>query len=160
VLEAQIQEPMTEKPEVEIVPLSPEDLEILTPLLKGMGKVDNESEAAARAESMLEDPHYLLAVAKMGDGISGYVWAQNNGPHLRTGEVTARLHDLFVSPEHRGQNIGRQLFQFAVEWAKKSNVKYLQWQGSKDATAFYKSLGLEGDTKSDLEEHPFYEMEL
>lgn len=73
--------------------------------------------------------------------------------------MPCHLHDIFTLPEQRGKSIGTELFEAAKRWYEDNNISYLQWQADKDAVGFYEKLGLKGDTKSDLEEHPFYEIE-
>ena len=137
---------------------SVKDLEQLKDLLKLFGKVD-ESGLEDRITVRIKNPTDCLVVAEDNDKLAGYAWAQSYGQHMRGGEITARLNDLFVLPEFRNQGIGTQLFNAITNWAKTTNVKYLQWQAGTIAVPFYEKLGLKGDTKSDLETHPFYEIE-
>jgi GNAT superfamily N-acetyltransferase len=63
---------------------------------------------------------------------------------------------MITSRDRRG--IGRSLFEAITKWCEGAGITELQWQASPSAGPFYKSLGLVGDTKSDLEEYPFYEI--
>ncbi len=141
-----------------IRPAVPTDTEQLVDLLKAFGSV-HEPELNDRISTVIDKNDSFLIVAENDGKLTGYVWVQSYGRHLRSGHITARLNDLFVLPEFRNQNIGRQLFEATKEWAKHNGVKYLQWQANSASIPFYEKLGLTGDTKSDLEEHPFYEIE-
>jgi len=54
---------------------------------------------------------------------------------------------------------GPGLFEAVLAWAAERSMRWLQWQASTAAVPFYARLGLVGDTKSDLEAHPFYEID-
>jgi hypothetical protein len=83
----------------------------------------------------MED-HYI-PVAILNNKVLGYVWVQDYGPHIRLGHRKARLNDL---------------------WCEKRNVKWLEWQSSESALAFYEKLGFKGERCPDPE-HPFFEIE-
>jgi len=121
--------------------------------------VKDEAGLTGRASWRINSDLDYVVVAALGDKVVGYAWVQSYGPHLRSGEVTARFNDLYVDPEVRGQNTGSLLFSAVKKWSKEHGVKYLQWQASTEAQGFYTKHGLVGDTKSDLQEHPFYELE-
>jgi len=121
--------------------------------------VKKEEELEKRITHVLNSVDDCLAVALIEDKLVGYAWVQSYGEHLRSGDITARFNDLFVLPEYRNQKIGSKLFDFIQSWARDKNVKYLQWQAGTNAIPFYEKLGLTGDTVSDLQTHPFYEIE-
>ncbi len=53
------------------------------------------------------------------------------------------------------------MFGAVRAWAtRQETVKYLEWQASLPALGFYERLGLRGDTRSDLEQHPYFEITL
>lgn len=133
------------------------DLESLFPLLDLMGSIE-EAMLSRRFERIVSDAQHLVIVSTEGSRTIGYAWAQNYGPHLRSGFSCARLHDLAVEPDLRRRGIGRSLFMEVVKWCEGSGVSELQWQASRAAAPFYESLGLRGDTRSDLEEYPHYEV--
>jgi GNAT superfamily N-acetyltransferase len=145
--------------EIKIRQATTEDITTLYPLLVKMGSTDSENSVKKRLNSFLEDKNQYIAVAVYERNIIGYAWVQSYGEHLRGGEITARFNDLFVDSDYRNLGAGKLLFEEIKQWAEKNKVKYLQWQASSTATKFYDKLGLKGDTKSDLEEHPFYEIE-
>lgn len=138
-------------------PAEVSDLESLAPLFDLMGNVE-ESMLGQRFVRVVSDAQHLVIVAAEGNRPIGYAWAQNYGPHLRSGFSYARLHDLVVEPRFRRRGVGRVLFEEVVEWCEGSGVGELQWQASRDASPFYESLGFRGDMRSDLEEYPLYEM--
>lgn len=54
------------------------------------------------------------------------------------------MDDLFVTPKHRSQGIGKQLINRTIKLAKAEKCKKMRWQVSewnKNAIEFYKSLG-------------------
>jgi GNAT superfamily N-acetyltransferase len=77
---------------------------------------------------------------------------------LRTGARTARLHDLFVTPDHRRRGIGSALFLAVKTWAERRGVRYLEWQASRAALPFYERLGYTGDP-CPQPDYPFFEIE-
>ncbi|NIE96642.1 GNAT family N-acetyltransferase [Acinetobacter sp. Tr-809] len=71
------------------------------------------------------EPVYC-AVAKQGDQLLGFVhyvihrstWAKNNYCYLE---------DLFVSPEQRGQQIGKRLIEYVQQQAREHQCDRLYW---------------------------------
>lgn len=133
------------------------DYASIRPMLDIMGHA-SEPSLEERFTEYVESSSHCILVATSDRGAIGYAWAQNYGPHLRSGKSYARLHDLAVSQHHRRQGIGRALFNGVVKWCEEAGIVELQWQAARSAAPFYDSLGLRGDTKSDLVEHPFYEI--
>lgn len=119
----------------------------LWPLLEAMGTASAEAEVRDRFSSLLLDDRWLLLGSVAHTlGLVGYAAAQDQGPHLRSGDVhrTARLHDLFVLPGARRQGVGRALMQGVVRWAT-NRVRYLEWQAHETRAApFYERLGYRG----------------
>jgi GNAT superfamily N-acetyltransferase len=127
-----------------------------------MGGTDSAAAARERLRRLeTRSDHYVSVALAGAEGVElvGYAWVQDYGPHLRGGAHTARLHDLYVAPEWRRRGVGRQLFEHVRAWAARRPIRWLQWQASTAAVPFYARLGLIGDTKSDLETHPFYELD-
>lgn len=118
---------------------------------------DSESLVKKRFAQMLPSKAHCIQVAVLDSQLVGYAWAQNYGPHLRTGKSTARLHDLFVDEKYRRRGVGRQLFLAVRDWAKQEKITWLQWQASSTAVTFYEKLGLVGDPCPDPT-HPFFEI--
>ena len=143
---------------ITIRPVQPTDTPLLLPLLVAMGFVDNPNAAEARIIRSTEDKNHFLPVALFNNQIIGYAWVQDYGAHLRSGEHTARLHDLFVLPQYRKRGIARSLMEAIVDWAQNQPIKWLQWQASASAVPFYERLGYTGERCPDPE-HPFFEIE-
>jgi len=138
-------------------PARPEDWEILRPLLHAMGSQSDER-ARHRFAHITDTPDHYLPVAVVGDRLGGYGWVQDYGPHLRRGERTARIHDLFVAPDQRKRGIGAALFQAMKVWAEQRGVRYLEWQASQAALPFYARLGYKGDS-CPQPDYPFFVIE-
>jgi GNAT superfamily N-acetyltransferase len=134
------------------------DWERIHPLLEQMGLVHSKEKSQFLFEQFIIQPQHSIIVAENNQDLVGYAWAQSYGVHLRTSDVTARLNDLFVLPNYRNQGIAKGLLEFVTEWAKESNVKYLQWQANKSSTPFYERLGYISIPDPDPE-HPFFEIE-
>ena len=127
------------------------------PLLEIMGHVSDALLKNRFSEYVQSSDHCIMLAVRDGEPI-GYAWAQNYGPHLRSGKSYARLHDLAVTDAQRHQGVGRALFEAIIEWCQTAEIVELQWQAATSAASFYERLGLTGDTKSDLEEYPYYEI--
>jgi len=142
-----------------IRPCDQEDVNQVVRLAVLMGRAGPDEEVAERIHRIGTLPDHLLCVAGRCGGLIGYAWAQDYGPHLRTGEAIVRIHDLFVEPGMRRRGVGKELFTYARRWAAGRGATYLQWQASRDALPFYAALGLAGDPCPDPE-HPFFEIVL
>jgi len=142
-----------------IRPLQPGDFDLLWPLLQQMGKTDSEAAVRQRLDELTHRSEQFLPVARAGDMVAGYAWAQDYGSHLRSGQRVVRLHDLFVVPQQRRRGVGSLLFQSARAWAaRQRRATWLQWQAGGEALAFYARLGLRGEECPDPA-HPFFEIE-
>ncbi len=127
-----------------IRPATPADWDTLLPLLRGMGSQADERARQRFALLACRDDHYL-PIANADEELVGYGWVQDYGPHLRSGDRTARLHDLFVAPDHRRRGVGALLFDAMKTWAERRDVRYLEWQASHAALPFYAHVGYQGD---------------
>ncbi len=144
-------------PEHRIRPATPEEWEAILPLLQRMGGRGDEAARQRFARITQSADHYLPVAVDDGYHI-GYAWAQDYGPHLRSGDRTARLHDLFVLSIQRKRGIGTALFAAIRAWAEGRGVRYLEWQASQAAVPFYERLGYIGDP-CPQPEYPFFEIE-
>ena len=134
------------------------DWPLLWPLLQQMGFTYDEENSRCGVLRVLQLPDHCLLVADNNDNLLGYAWAQNYGPHIRSGRMTARLDDLFVLPDQRRKGVGAALFAAVVDWARNQDVTWLQWQASPAALPFYERIGLKGDPCPDSE-HPSFEIQ-
>src|SRR5438132_5140490 len=78
-------------------------------LLSLRGRTDEERMAEQRFISLAQQDEHCILVASSNAKLVGYAWAQDYGPHLRTGTRTARFHDIFVHPDARKHGVGAQL---------------------------------------------------
>jgi len=138
-------------------PATPTDWEVLLPLLRSMGSQADETARQRFVQLTRASDHYLPVVLT-DTSVVGYGWVQDYGPHLRSGERTARLHDLFVSPPQRRQRLGAALFLAIKAWAEQRGVRYLEWQASHAALPFYERLGYKGDP-CPQPDYPFFEIQ-
>jgi GNAT superfamily N-acetyltransferase len=127
-------------------------------LIEAMGKTDTRQAVRARFNGLLRSGEHALLVALVDGMPIGYAWAQDRGAHLRSGSRTVRLHDLFVLPSYRRRGIGAKLFESAKQWAHGRHARWMEWQASRGAVAFYDRLGLRGDPCPDPK-HPFFEID-
>lgn len=137
-----------------------EDWPEIERLLRSIGFTDGQTpdQLRARLSEAIARPEHILCVAEQ-DGLVGYAWAQDFGPHLRSGQSTAKLHDLWVDEPLRGHGVGRDLFAAVRAWAIERRVRWLQWYAGTSATGFYSALGTEPIPTHDAV-HPFYELDL
>ena len=87
---------------VDVRPLRPED----EPLLFGLARLDRGADQ--RTLDVLEAA--TVFVAEVGGSPAGYV-------ALALTEATARVDQLFVSPEHEREGVGRRLLEYAEGYA-------------------------------------------
>lgn len=72
-------------------------------------------------------------------------------PNLtRLGSSVAFVENVVTDKEYRGQGLGRQVMEMAIEFARENNCyKVILQSGSwrKEAHQFYKNLGFDGESK-------------
>ncbi len=78
-----------------------DDFQELWPLLQAMGHTDTAEATAQRTRLIVQQSHHRLLVARVENALVGYAWAQDYGPHLRSGTSIVRLHDLYVLLAYR-----------------------------------------------------------
>jgi GNAT superfamily N-acetyltransferase len=113
----------------DIRPFRPED----EPLLFGLASLDRGADA--RTLAVLE--RETVFVAEVGGAPAGYVALEREG-------AAVRVDQLFVSPEHEGQGVGRQLLEFAEGFAISEGASTLQVvvaAADRRATEFYRGRG-------------------
>jgi hypothetical protein len=96
-----------------------------------------------RVQEILDDPAHCLVVAVRGNDILGYALAQDYGPSPRRDWSVVRLH--VGQPARRG-GVGGRLHEAIVMAGQRGLGALLRLSGSR--------AGL----KSDLVEHPFFEV--
>ena len=113
----------------EIRPLREDD----EPLLFGLASLDRGADE--RTLAVLE--HETVFVAEVAGTPAGYV-------ALDCSERAVRVDQLFVSPEHEAEGVGRQLLEYAEGYAIYSGAEALQVvvEGGNDrAVSFYQGRG-------------------
>jgi len=73
-------------------------------------------------------------------GLAHYFWT----PSTWQPNKDLYLEDLFVSPEARGQGVGRSLIEALIDLCLKAGGSKVHWQthhGNKDAIALYEKIG-------------------
>lgn len=110
-------------------PLRPDD----EPLLFGLASLDRGADR--RTLSVLADE--TVFVAEVEGALAGYV-------ALSKGDEAIRIDQLFVSPEHQAEGIGRQLLEYAEGFAISEGAAALQVvvaASDRRAVDFYRSRG-------------------
>lgn len=128
-------------------PLAPDDWEQVRPMLLDMGFVDDPVELAGRFPAFRAHPDWALLAAFEGETLLGYAAAQDYGPHIRSGRQhqTAKLHDLYTSPEHRRKGVGRALMQGVEAWGRAHDLRYIEWYANtREASPAYRGMGYVG----------------
>jgi GNAT superfamily N-acetyltransferase len=114
---------------VEIRPLREDD----EPLLFGLASLDRGADE--RTLAVLE--RETVFVAEIEGAPAGYVAVEQSG-------AAVRVDQLFVSPEHEAEGVGRQLLEFAEGYAIWKGVSALQVvveSGDERAVSFYRGRG-------------------
>lgn len=82
------------------------------------------------------------------DNVLGYlfcIFKKHDNDNLMTDIKTLYIDDLCVDENARGQHIGKKLFEYAVDFARKQdcyNVTLNVWSSNTDAMRFYEKCGL------------------
>jgi ribosomal protein S18 acetylase RimI-like enzyme len=103
------------------------------PLLFGLASLDRGADATTL--DVLE--RETVFVAEVGGAPAGYVALDQN-------EQAVRVDQLFVSPEHEAEGVGRQLLEFVEGYAIWQDARALQVVVESDddrALAFYRGRG-------------------
>ena len=112
--------------------------------IKGHTKYNNEG-----LLEIIHDPESPVFVSIAEDGgISGYCFCIIEDPskHANLQPIkTLYIDDLCVDEDKRGQHIGKKLFEFVKEYAKKHgfyNVTLNVWRDNSGAQKFYEAMGM------------------
>jgi putative acetyltransferase len=112
-----------------IRPLRPED----EPLLFGLARLDRDADE--RTLEVLE--RETVFVAEVEGSPAGYV-------ALKDDESRFRVDQLFVSPEHEAEGVGRQLLEYAegyAIWRGARALRVVVSEGDRRAVSFYRGRG-------------------
>ncbi len=113
----------------DIRPLRPED----EPVLFGLASLDRGADS--RTLEVLE--RETVFVAEIGGTPAGYV-------ALEPEEGSVRVDQLFVSPEHEAEGVGRQLLEYAegyAIWQRARALRVVVAHDDKRAVRFYRDRG-------------------
>jgi GNAT superfamily N-acetyltransferase len=113
----------------EIRPLDPKD----EPLLFGLASIDRGADE--RTLDVLE--RETVFVAEVDGAAAGYV-------ALTSEETGLRVDQLFVSPDHEAEGVGRQLLEYAegyAIWQGARALRVVVAEGDRRATSFYRGRG-------------------
>lgn len=99
-------------------------------------------------EILVDDSRPIFVGADESEEVMGYVFCifqQHIGSHILTDIKTLYIDDLCVDETLRGQHVGRQLYDYVVQFAKDSgcyNVTLNVWSCNESAMRFYEKCGL------------------
>ncbi len=99
-------------------------------------------------EIILDENRPILVATDENDSVTGYcfcVFQQHIGDSILTDIKTLYIDDLCVDEKLRGQHIGKELYNAAVELAEESgcyNITLNVWSCNTPAIKFYESCGL------------------
>lgn len=98
---------------------------------------------------MFEDPNIAIFVAvDNNDSVLGYafcIFEQHINNNILTDIKTLYIDDLCVDENLRGQHIGKELYNYVINFAKESgcyNLTLNVWNCNESAMKFYESCGL------------------
>ena len=97
---------------------------------------------------IFSDEKTPVFVADSPDGVLGYVFCivqQTKGAKAMYDHTTLYIDDLCVDEKSRGMHVGKSLYEYVLDFAKKSgcyNVTLNVWSLNKSAMAFYEKCGL------------------
>lgn len=97
--------------------------------------------------TMIENPDQLIFVYEMAGQVVGHLFCQIQEVQSQVLQSikTLFIDDLCVSSQVRGQGIGKELYAFALSYAKENgcyNVTLDVWADNAKAVAFYERLGM------------------
>jgi len=135
-----------------IRPSTPHDVAAMMQLIEELALFEKApNEVVATADTLLtcgfgEHPLFVAWVAEYNNEIVGlalcYIrYSTWKGPVLY-------LEDLIVTESHRGQGIGKSLFETCIEYAKSQKYRKMVWQvldWNTPAIEFYKGYGADLD---------------
>ena len=99
-------------------------------------------------EILVDDSRPIFVGVDESEEVMGYafcIFQQHIGSHILKDIKTLYIDDLCVDETLRGQHIGRQLYDYVVQFAKDSgcyNVTLNVWSCNESAMHFYEKCGL------------------
>ena len=89
---------------------------------------------ACRRELTVDALKPGIMVAEIGGAPAGMAEVSFSGEE-------AEMMKLFVEPAHQGNGVGRVLFEWVVEQARRHGARKLSWDGDPGAVPFYEKMG-------------------
>ena len=114
-------------------------------LFKGPATTYNAKELSA---ILTEEENPVFVCVDDNDKLLGYIFCRTEVTEespLRTGINTIYIDDLCVDECARGMNVGRTLYEYALDYAKEHdfyNVTLHVWEGNDNALKFYEKMGM------------------
>lgn len=100
------------------------------------------------AELIKEETKPIFVCVDESEEVLGYafcVWQQHINHEILTDVKTLYIDDLCVEEDRRGQHIGKALYEYVLDYAKKNNfynVTLNVWSLNEGAMKFYEACGL------------------
>jgi ribosomal protein S18 acetylase RimI-like enzyme len=95
----------------------------------------------------LNNPDSEFYFAMLGDELAGYIKLNFNNAQTDVKDKNAmEVERIYVSGEHHGKKIGKQLLDFAIATAHNKNLNYVWlgvWEHNHKAIGFYEHNGFE-----------------
>ena len=106
-------------------------------------------------ELILQDDKPIFVCVQDGEvyGHAFCVFQEHKGERLLEDCKTLYIDDICVDENRRGENVGKKLYQYVEEFAKKEgchNITLNVWECNPDARAFYEKMGM-GVQKTGME---------
>lgn len=96
----------------------------------------------------LSEDNFYVYVGETSNKVVAYAMCAIETPkfvHTMKPIKSMYIDDIEVNPDFRGQGLGRELFEFLKEEAKRLNcynITLNEWEGNDGARAFYEKLGM------------------
>lgn len=96
----------------------------------------------------LSEENFYVYVGEISNKVVAYAMCVIELPkftHTMKKIKTIYIDDIEVNPDYRGQGLGRELFEFVKEEAKRLNcynITLNEWEGNDGAKRFYEKLGM------------------
>lgn len=101
------------------------------------------------AEIIRDEKRPILVAADQDDTVIGYafcIFQQHIDDNILTDIKTLYIDDLCVDKNHRGQHIGKHLYNEVLAFAKENHCYHVTlnvWQLNEDAMKFYQACGMQ-----------------
>ena len=106
-------------------------------------------------QEMVENEDMISVVAEIDETVVGICFVSMRSRTCMVKRRTAYMDDLCVDDSYRGRGIGKQLYMYVKERAKKMGAERLDlmvWDFNENARKFYESIGMKTQ-RYIMEEH-------